>query len=202
MSPLEMSHLLNYARAFLSVNRTAILKVGLGVSAAALVFGAGYTTATLQRAHDAEKRQNAQVEQVVKTVVQNKEIERKVYVQDLEKTRALEAEKARLTAQVADLQKKVNLYVPEIPASGYLSRGAVRLLNDAASGNSSTATTPAAELAGEDTGASSVGWRDFVSSELDVRLRYNLARQQCNALIDWVEAYVVNPPKASIKNYE
>lgn len=131
------------------------------------------------------------VERVITEVKVRDEVERKVYVEDLKRVRALEAEKRALTAQVAALQKEVDTYVPEIPGSAFLSRGAVSLLDQAALGPAATGS-PAAIAAVEDTAPSDVSWRTFVSHEIELRGRYNEARNQCNALIDWVETNVVN----------
>lgn len=130
------------------------------------------------------------------------EVVRTVYVKDLETIRKLEAEKNQLRTQITQLQERVNQYVPtKNDSSDFMSYGAIGLLDSAAAGGrieyaapisqgGPGASTPAA-LAINQNSPSPITWRKFVAFELEVREKYNSARAQCNALIDWVQFNVV-----------
>lgn len=189
MNPFFIGQIIDHAILFARVHKKALL----AATAAIALFGAGFATATKFEASKDTKVATAQVRTVVKEVIKRDEVERKVYVQDLATVRRLEAEKQALRTQIADLQEKVPEYVPEIPTSPYLSRGAVSLLDAAASGRDpAPATSPSGVPAFQDTGPSDVTWRELVFSDLEARGRYRDAQRQCNALIDWVEFNVVN----------
>lgn len=180
---------------FFSANKKLIATVSVAALLSLSSFGAGWLVHSNLAAKGEARGEVVKVEKVIEEVIVRDEVERKVYVEDLARVRALEAERSRLTVQVATLQKEVDQYVPEVPGSAYLSRGAVSLLDQAAIGSPS-ATSPAAIAAVEDTSPSDVSWRAFVSHEIDLRGRYNQARAQCNELIDWVETNVVNKPQS------
>ena len=78
-------------------------------------------------------------------------------------------------------------------AGGYLSNGAVGLLNDAARpGAAGTAGLSAHASVEEALAPSAVSWTDLARYTVRISGHYNDAALQCNALIDWVEANVVN----------
>lgn len=195
MPAILFSHLVSAGSIFFNAHKKLLTTAAVALAISAASFGAGWMVHSNMAAKAAEQGQKVAVRQVIKEVQVRDEVERRVYVEDLARVRALEAEKSRLTTQVAALQKEVDQYVPEIPGSAYLSRGAVSLLDQAALGSAATGS-PTAIAAVEDTAPSDVSWRAFVSHEIDLRGRYNQARAQCNELIDWVETNVVNKPQS------
>lgn len=136
------------------------------------------------------------VEQVVTEAAARDEVVRTQYVTDLTTTRKLEAERDRLRAQNASLQERIDSYVPETAGpdgSGYLSAGAVSLLNDAVSVSPAPAAGSSSPTSVEEALApSSVSWRDLARYTVKISGTYNDAMLQCNALIDWVDVNVVN----------
>lgn len=177
----------------------------LYAAGAAALFGGGFASgwSANENRHLAEDARKAEtkVERVIEQVVVRDEVERKVYVQDLAQVRKLEAERDRLRAQNVALQERVDLYVPQNAGpdgSGYLSVGAVRLLNDATSGAGTSTAAPAASVE-EALAASTVSWRDLTRYTVRIAGTYNDAMLQCNALIDWVDVNIVNKPAVSAR---
>lgn len=177
----------------------------LYAAGAAALFGGGYASgwSANENRHLAEDARKAEtkVERVIEQVVVRDEVERKVYVQDLAQVRKLEAERDRLRAQNVALQERVDLYVPQNAGpdgSGYLSAGAVRLLNDATSGAGASTAAPAASVE-EALAPSAVSWRDLTRYTFRIAGTYNDAMLQCNALIDWVDVNIVNKPAVSAR---
>lgn len=164
---------------------------------AAALYGAGVGTGWLlndTRHAKAEAREAHQsVSDIINEANANTEQVRVEYREDLTKVRALEAERDRLRAENVTLQERITIYVPQGsgPDGGYLSNGAVGLLNDAASGVAAGTHSAAAPSSQEDTAPSAVSWSDFARYNVRVSGLYNDARVQCNALIDWVDEHIV-----------
>lgn len=186
-----------FARHYVSKYRKQCL---VAVAAGALFstgFVGGWVSNTV---HQNEKKATEAVkivERIKTEYIERDGVERTVYVRDLETTRKLEAERDRLRSENQDLQERLVQYVPQGsgPDGGYLSNGAVRLLNEAAAGRTASAGVPTGSPSETDLAASSVGWIDLARHTVRISGQYNDARLQCNALIDWVDENVVNKPQ-------
>lgn len=186
-----------FARHYVSKYRKQCL---VAVAAGAL-FGTGFVGGWVSHSVHQSKKSAADAVQIVEKIkteyIERDGVERTVYVRDLETTRKLEAERDRLRVENQDLQERLINYVPQGsgPAGGYLSNGAVRLLNDAAAGRPATAGVPSGSFDEADLAPSAVSWLDLARYNVRISGQYNDAALQCNALIDWVEANVVNKPQ-------
>lgn len=164
-------------------------KIALYATASSLLFGAGYFVGHEQEViAQAKAQSSAVIHQVAKASAQVQT----VYVKDQATVDKLAADNQKLQDQNDALKAQVSRYVADNRRCD-LSRGAVGLLNDAASG---TAAPPASSAipAGSDpaaSGPSGVSERDLVADGLEVRKRYNQVAAQCNALIGWVNDNVV-----------
>lgn len=192
MNPFYLSQVFDLVGVTVKANWKPLLMGLAALSIAGASFAAGWSAKGSTQHQEAAAIAQERVRTITKEVKVRDEVIRTVYVADLAKVRALEADKQRLSALVASLTAQVNSYVPEIPTTPYLSVGAVGLLDAAATGVAPDPASTAGVLAGQDSPASNVSWRDFVAAELAIRQRYNDVRSQCNALIDWTETNIVN----------
>jgi hypothetical protein len=160
-------------------------------------FAAGWTVNENRHAEIAQTLIKRELAVVHEAYAKRDEAERAAYVTDLASTRKLEAERDRLRTQNASLQERISLYVPQADSrtgAGYLANGAVRVFNDAASGDPVAATAATSAPSEEDRAASDVSWLDLSKYTVRISGQYNDVRLQCNALIDWVDTNVVNKP--------
>lgn len=196
MTGLYIMQMFDLAGIMLRPYKKQLIMAGAAVAIFAVGFGSGWQAKAHQDDKSALHKAETQVQTVIKEVRVRDEVERKIYVEDLARVRALEAEKQRLNTLVVSLRAQVNAYVPEVPSTPYVSTGAVGLLNGAASGiDPSSAGSSSSVAAGQDTAPSGVTWRALVDDGITVRKLYNDARNQCNALIDWTETHVVKANK-------
>ncbi len=174
----------------------------IGVLVSILSYNNGYNTAKNKFTNQAKTEKIIEYKDKLQTITKEvrvaEEVEKKIYIADLTQVRKLEAENQALKNKIETLKNKVETYVPEKNVGDYLTIGAVSLHNNAAdpnyAANYSTEAQAAAIALSENTAASALSWRQFTKAEIDLRGQYNKARNQCNALIDWVETNIVNDP--------
>lgn len=105
----------------------------------------------------------------------------------------LAASQAQLANLTYDLEGNIDA-LADIHSDFNLSIGAMRLLNDARRGNADAVPTgeTVPETSGEssysDSTPSGIEAGDFISQQIRDAEQYNRMREQCNSLINWVDA--------------
>lgn len=155
----------------------------------------GYTASEIKFSREKLIADNKYQEELLKAQSQKQIVEKRIYVKDLETVRELEKKNQDLTNNINSLQKRIVNYVPKEVANYKLSNGAVSVFDNAAKGetpNHNNSPTDAANLPnGQDSTPSNVNGLDASQYAIEIAGRYNQARNQCNALIDWVDENIV-----------
>lgn len=180
--------------------------IGAAVLAAShtAMYGAGYLHAERKAAAEqvlkAEQRGNAQVAAVVKqeTKAQAERIE--VKVRDIKREQQLAAQIETLRAE-RDALKEAIYENPDPAADFVVGPGYLSLLNDAARGGDSRATSGVSGApgfaAGQEQAPASLPLRDVVAFEADIRFQYRELATRHDALVDWVYRELIDPQVAN-----
>lgn len=167
------------------------------------MYGTGYLHATQKAAAEqvikADKRTSAAVAAVVKHEAKAQVERIEVRVRDIKREQMLTAQIDSLQAERDALKDVLNANPDPDPAV-FLRGRDVCLLDDAARGDRASGPqgVPGAAClaAGQEQAASDVSLRQFVGTEIDIRLQYRELAARHDMLVDWVERELIQPQLA------